>query len=66
MSSEVEKLITFGQMALEQGWYDKAREYFEQAKSPCSEYSIDSVRTSLRAQSSVEKTLQSFIRSCLS
>jgi hypothetical protein len=28
---EVDKLITFGQMALEQGWYDKAREYFEQA-----------------------------------
>jgi len=28
---QVTKLITFGQMALEQGWYDKAREYFEQA-----------------------------------
>ena len=27
----VDKLITFGQMALEQGWYDQAREYFEQA-----------------------------------
>jgi len=27
----VEKLITFGKMVLEQGWYDKAREYFEQA-----------------------------------
>jgi len=26
----VDKLLTFGQMALEQGWYDKAREYFEQ------------------------------------
>jgi len=30
-SEEVDKLITFGQMALEQGWYDKAREYFQQA-----------------------------------
>jgi hypothetical protein len=28
---DVGKLITYGQMALEQGWYDKAREYFEQA-----------------------------------
>ena len=28
---QVDKLITFGQMALEQGWYDQAREYFEQA-----------------------------------
>jgi hypothetical protein len=28
---DVDKLITFGQMALEQGWYDKARELFEQA-----------------------------------
>jgi hypothetical protein len=27
----VDKLITYGQMALEQGWYDQAREYFEQA-----------------------------------
>jgi hypothetical protein len=27
----VDKLITFGQMAIEQGWYDQAREYFEQA-----------------------------------
>jgi tetratricopeptide (TPR) repeat protein len=30
-STDVDKLITFGQMALEQGWYDKAREYFQQA-----------------------------------
>jgi len=30
-SGEVDTLITFGQMALEQGWYDKAREYFQQA-----------------------------------
>jgi len=30
-SIDVDKLITFGQMALEQGWYDQAREYFEQA-----------------------------------
>jgi tetratricopeptide (TPR) repeat protein len=30
-SEQVDKLITFGQMALEQGWYDQAREYFEQA-----------------------------------
>ncbi|MGA9347329.1 MAG: phospholipase D-like domain-containing protein [Anaerolineae bacterium] len=30
-SDDVDKLISFGQMALEQGWYDKAREYFEQA-----------------------------------
>ncbi len=28
---QVDKLIDFGQMALEQGWYDKARGYFEQA-----------------------------------
>lgn len=30
-NTDVDKLITFGQMALEQGWYDEAREYFEQA-----------------------------------
>jgi S1-C subfamily serine protease/tetratricopeptide (TPR) repeat protein len=30
-SDDVDKLITFGQMALEQGWYEKARDYFEQA-----------------------------------
>jgi len=30
-NTDVDKLITFGQMALEQGWYDQAREYFEQA-----------------------------------
>ena len=30
-SEQVDKLIAFGQMALEQGWYDQAREYFEQA-----------------------------------
>jgi cytochrome c-type biogenesis protein CcmH/NrfG len=30
-SEDVDKLITFGQMALEQGWCDKAREYFQQA-----------------------------------
>ena len=28
---EVDKLINFGKMALEQGWYDQAREHFEQA-----------------------------------
>lgn len=28
---QVDRLITFGQMALEQGWYDQARDYFEQA-----------------------------------
>ena len=28
---QVDKLISYGQMALEQGWYDQAREYFEQA-----------------------------------
>jgi hypothetical protein len=27
---QVDTLLTFGQMALEQGWYDQAREYFEQ------------------------------------
>ncbi len=27
----VDKLITFGHMALEQGWYNQARRYFEQA-----------------------------------
>jgi len=30
-STDVDKLITFGQMALEQGWYDQAHDYFEQA-----------------------------------
>ncbi len=30
-NADVDKLLTFGQMALEQGWYDQAREYFEQA-----------------------------------
>ncbi len=30
-NADVDKLISFGQMALEQGWYDQAREYFEQA-----------------------------------
>nr|MBC8255241.1 hypothetical protein [Ardenticatenia bacterium] len=30
-STDVDKLITFGKMALEQGWYDQARENFEQA-----------------------------------
>jgi Tfp pilus assembly protein PilF len=30
-NTDVDKLITYGQMALEQGWYDKAREYFQQA-----------------------------------
>ena len=29
-NTDVDKLITFGQMALEQGWYDQARECFEQ------------------------------------
>jgi len=28
---QVDKVITFGQMALEQGWYDQAREHFERA-----------------------------------
>jgi len=27
---EVDRLLTFGQMALEQGWHDQARDYFEQ------------------------------------
>jgi len=30
-SEQVDKLIVFGKMALEQGWYDQARDYFEQA-----------------------------------
>ena len=30
-NTDVDKLITFGKMALEQGWYDQARDYFEQA-----------------------------------
>ena len=30
-SKQVDKLIAFGKMALEQGWYDQARDYFEQA-----------------------------------
>jgi hypothetical protein len=29
-AEQVDKLLTFGQMALEQGWYDQAGEYFEQ------------------------------------
>ena len=30
IEADVEKLLTYGQMALEQGWHSKAREYFEQ------------------------------------
>ena len=30
-NTNTDKLITFGKMALEQGWYEQAREYFEQA-----------------------------------
>jgi hypothetical protein len=30
-NTNVDKLLAFGKMALEQGWYDQAREYFEQA-----------------------------------
>ncbi|MGA9351383.1 MAG: DUF4064 domain-containing protein [Anaerolineae bacterium] len=30
-NTDIDKLIEFGQMALEQGWYDQARDYFEQA-----------------------------------
>jgi uncharacterized protein HemY len=30
-NTNLDKLITFGQMALEQGWYEQAREYFDQA-----------------------------------
>ncbi|MFQ6059641.1 MAG: tetratricopeptide repeat protein, partial [Anaerolineae bacterium] len=30
-STDIDKLIAFGQMALEQGWYDQAREHFEEA-----------------------------------
>jgi len=30
-NTDVDKLISFGQMAFEQGWYDQARDYFEQA-----------------------------------
>jgi hypothetical protein len=30
-NSDVDQLIAFGKIALEQGWYDKAHEYFEQA-----------------------------------
>ena len=30
-STDVDKLITFGKAALEQGWYDQARDHFEQA-----------------------------------
>ena len=30
-SAGVDKFIAFGNMALEQGWYDQAREHFEQA-----------------------------------
>lgn len=31
LNTDVTKLITFGKMALEQGWYEQARDYFEQA-----------------------------------
>jgi len=31
VSEQVDKLVTFGQIALEQGWHDQARKYFEQA-----------------------------------
>jgi hypothetical protein len=30
-NTDVDKLIAFGQMAFEQGWYDQARDYFRQA-----------------------------------
>jgi len=30
-NTNIDKLITFGQMTLEQGWYNQAREDFEQA-----------------------------------
>jgi hypothetical protein len=30
-NTDVDKLIAFGQMALEQGWYEQARDYFQQA-----------------------------------
>jgi hypothetical protein len=30
-NTDVDKLIAFGQMAFEQGWYAKARQYFQQA-----------------------------------
>jgi hypothetical protein len=30
-NTDLDKLIDFGQMALEQGWYDQARQYFQQA-----------------------------------
>lgn len=30
-ANDVDKLIAFGKMAIEQGWYHQAREYFEQA-----------------------------------
>ena len=30
-NTDVDKLMSFGKMALEQGWYDRARECFEQA-----------------------------------
>ena len=30
-TEQVDKLVTFGKMALEQGWYDQARDHFEQA-----------------------------------
>lgn len=30
-NADVDKLTTFGKMALEQGWYDQARECFQQA-----------------------------------
>ena len=32
MSSEIDKLITFGQMALEQGWYSKAADIVAELK----------------------------------
>jgi hypothetical protein len=30
-NTDLDKLIAYGEMALEQGWYDQAREYFQQA-----------------------------------
>ena len=30
-ADDIGKLLTYGQMALEQGWYDQARQHFEQA-----------------------------------
>ena len=62
-NTNVDKLIAFGQMALEQGWYDQAREYFDQALdlAPLNREAIEGLSKAdeiLRRKASFEPTSQ--------